>query len=151
MRLKFSFDDINKLFRYLDKSGNGDLGYEEFSMLLEERWRNIDPYLLMSQNITNSKREPTAVDMEPLNIYDNCPTNQDKLHKLENLARNQVKIPVRDDDFHYENQNINRNDARNLLTQSIKMEPQGDATYTSNNMTDVLKHDYLRRSMEQRV
>ena len=48
MRLKLSFEDINKLFRYLDKSGNGDLGYEEFSMLLEERWRNIDPYLRMS-------------------------------------------------------------------------------------------------------
>lgn len=44
MRLKISFDDIKKLFNYMDKSGNGDIGYDEFTLLLEERWRGIDPY-----------------------------------------------------------------------------------------------------------
>ena len=43
MRLKISFDDIKKLFRYLDKSGQGEIGYDEFTLLLEERWRGIDP------------------------------------------------------------------------------------------------------------
>jgi Ca2+-binding EF-hand superfamily protein len=54
MRLKFSFDDVKKLFRYLDKSGNGDIGYDEFTMLLEERWRNIDPYKEMHDKMTKS-------------------------------------------------------------------------------------------------
>ena len=44
MRLKLSFDDVTRLFRYLNKTGNGKITYEEFTMLLEERWRNIDPY-----------------------------------------------------------------------------------------------------------
>jgi Ca2+-binding EF-hand superfamily protein len=43
MRLKFSFDDVKKLFRYLDKTGAGEIGYDDFTMLLEERWRNLDP------------------------------------------------------------------------------------------------------------
>jgi len=27
MRLKISFDDVKRLFNYLDKNGNGELGY----------------------------------------------------------------------------------------------------------------------------
>lgn len=44
MRLKLSFSDVTKLFRYLDKTGDGVIGYGEFTMLLEEKWRDIDPY-----------------------------------------------------------------------------------------------------------
>lgn len=55
MRLKFSFEDIKRLFRFLDKSGNGEIGYDEFTMLLEERWRNIDPYFELSQNMARHK------------------------------------------------------------------------------------------------
>jgi len=44
MRLKLSFEDLTLLFRYLDKSADGAIGYDEFTMLLEERWRGIDPY-----------------------------------------------------------------------------------------------------------
>ena len=43
MRLKISFDDIKKLFNYIDKEGKGEIGFEEFTLLLEERWRGIDP------------------------------------------------------------------------------------------------------------
>lgn len=43
MRLKVSFDDCKQLFNYLDKNGNGHIGYDEFTLLLEERWRGIDP------------------------------------------------------------------------------------------------------------
>jgi len=43
MRLKLSFDDIKRLFDYLDKKGQGEIGYAEFTLLLEERWRGIDP------------------------------------------------------------------------------------------------------------
>ena len=43
MRIKLSFKDIKALFDYMDKDGTGELGYEEFTLLLEERWRGIDP------------------------------------------------------------------------------------------------------------
>lgn len=150
MRLKLSFEDIKRLFRYLDKSGNGDIGYDEFTMLLEERWRNIDPYFELSQNLER-KNDPMAVQKPTLNIYDNCPTEQDMLHKLEKLAKNQVKIPLRNDEYAYERLNINRSDARNNLSQSLNMQVEGKESATTNIMANVLKHDYLRRSMEQRV
>lgn len=51
MRLKLSFDDIKKLFAYMDKSGDGDIGYDEFTLLLEERWRGIDPIDLHKANL----------------------------------------------------------------------------------------------------
>ena len=44
LRLKFSFEDITLLFRYLDTDGEGTIGYDEFTMLCEEKWRGIDPF-----------------------------------------------------------------------------------------------------------
>ncbi len=35
----------------MDKSGNGEIGYDEFTLLLEERWRGIDPLVKMKENI----------------------------------------------------------------------------------------------------
>ena len=43
-RLKLSFEDIAKLYRFLDSEAKGELGYEEFTMLSEENWRDLDPY-----------------------------------------------------------------------------------------------------------
>ena len=56
MRLKISFEDIKKLFNYMDKSGDGDIGYDEFTLLLEERWRGIDPIDLKKENLKDSYR-----------------------------------------------------------------------------------------------
>jgi len=43
MRIKLSFEDITLLFKFLDKNNSHEISYDEFSMLLEERWRGIDP------------------------------------------------------------------------------------------------------------
>lgn len=43
MRLKISFDDVKILFNHIDKTKRGLISYEEFTLLLEERWRGIDP------------------------------------------------------------------------------------------------------------
>ena len=51
------------LFRYLDKSGKGEIGYHEFTMLLEERWRNLDPY---------SDQELLGLPFSTLDIYKDC-------------------------------------------------------------------------------
>ena len=44
MRLKLSYDDIWKIYRYMDTNGDGHIGYDEFTQLCEEKWRNIDPF-----------------------------------------------------------------------------------------------------------
>ena len=43
LRLKLSFDDIVKVFNFLDINNNKEIGYEEFTLLMEERWRGLDP------------------------------------------------------------------------------------------------------------
>ena len=52
MRLKISFDDVKRLFEYMDKSGDGEVGYKELTLLLEERWRGIDPMSLVASSQT---------------------------------------------------------------------------------------------------
>lgn len=45
-RLKISFQDIQRIYRFLDADGSGAIGYYEFTMLNEERWKSIDPFLV---------------------------------------------------------------------------------------------------------
>jgi Ca2+-binding EF-hand superfamily protein len=52
MRLKISFEDVKKLFNYLDKENLGYIGYEQFTFLLEERWRGIDPIEAQKKNLS---------------------------------------------------------------------------------------------------
>lgn len=44
LRLKLAFEDIVKLYRFIDKDGKGEIGYDEFTLLTEEKWRGIDPF-----------------------------------------------------------------------------------------------------------
>ena len=44
LRVKISYDDIWKIYRYMDTNGDGHIGYDEFCQLCEEKWRNIDPF-----------------------------------------------------------------------------------------------------------
>ena len=53
LRLKISFEDITRLYRFLDKTGGGAIGYDEFSMLIEENWRSIDPHEVLRENERN--------------------------------------------------------------------------------------------------
>lgn len=76
MRLKISFEDIKKLFNYIDKKGQGEIGYEEFTMLLEERWRGIDPVETLKANLQNRKPNPMTVHTNPeLSVYEDCTTS----------------------------------------------------------------------------
>ena len=87
MRLKMSFDDIKKLFNYLDKTGEGEIGYDEFTLLLEERWRGIDPVETFKANMLNRKPNPMTATIKPeLSVYDNCTTQQEVFERLEGLA-----------------------------------------------------------------
>ena len=74
MRLKLPFEDIKKLFNYLDKKGQGEIGYDEFTLLLEERWRGIDPLSLVVANLKTLK-SPMETSQKPyLQIYNECKT-----------------------------------------------------------------------------
>lgn len=38
LRLKISFDDMTKIYRFMDTDGDGEIGFDEFTLLSEERW-----------------------------------------------------------------------------------------------------------------
>lgn len=51
LRLKISFEDVKNLYRFIDKEGKGEIGYDEFTLLTEEKWRGLDPFKSMQDNI----------------------------------------------------------------------------------------------------
>lgn len=72
MRLKISFEDIKRLFAYLDKDNSGSLNYEKFTLLLEERWRGIDPIEASKSNIKTTVNPMRPKTPEKLSIYEDC-------------------------------------------------------------------------------
>jgi Ca2+-binding EF-hand superfamily protein len=44
MDLRYSSDEIEKLFGYLDSDGGGSIGYLEFTKLLDEKRKGLDPF-----------------------------------------------------------------------------------------------------------
>mmetsp|Transcript_23745 Transcript_23745/g.31784 ORF Transcript_23745/g.31784 Transcript_23745/m.31784 type:complete len:100 (+) Transcript_23745:531-830(+) len=43
-RMKLSFEDISKIYRFMDTDGDGEIGFDEFTFLSEERWKAVDAY-----------------------------------------------------------------------------------------------------------
>lgn len=54
-RLKISFEDITTLFRFLDRNGNGSIGFEEFIMLSDSNWSKLNPSERLGLNIEKRK------------------------------------------------------------------------------------------------
>jgi len=65
------------------------------------------------------------------------------------MGRNQTKIPLVNREF--KGVKINRSDANNYLSLAFSMPRKGKVSLVDNHMADILKHDYLRSSIEQRV
>lgn len=151
MRLKISFDDIKQLFDYLDKKGRGAIGYDDFTLLLEERWRGIDPIELVKSKMKQQHNPMSTSEKPILNIYDNCQSELQMIQKLEALARDRLKVPLVREKELGDNMKISRNDSNNLDIAKAIPVVTGIIKNTNNQMSDVIKHDYLRRSMEQRV
>ena len=53
MDLRYSSDEISKLFGYLDSDGGGSIGYLEFTKLLDEKRRGLDPFTNQKNQITD--------------------------------------------------------------------------------------------------
>ena len=146
MRLKLSFEDIKKLFDYLDKKGQGEIGYDEFTLLLEERWRGIDPIKFFKEH-QNQVKNPMETSFKPsLTIYENCQNEEEQFDYIEKLGRNKTKIPLVSREF--KDTKINRSDANNYLSLAFSMPRKGKVSLVDNHMADIIKHDYLRNSIE---
>ena len=88
MRIKISFEDIKKLYNYLDKNKDGVIGYDEFTHLLEERWRGIDPIEFVKSNLKAGLVNPMETsNKSTLDIYEDCETEYEKILRREQLAK----------------------------------------------------------------
>ena len=164
-RLKLSFEDIAKLYRFLDSEAKGELGYEEFTMLSEENWRDLDPYKHYQQSVEKHRAAQQHSESALSSIVSGMGDSHASqmgvksndaagYQKLEDLARNHLKIPIKRVDKETGFMNINRLDPGDLsdfLSQSLDIQAHGIASEPPAKMTSVLKHDYLRKSMVDRI
>ena len=60
----------------MDKNNNGTLGYDEFTLLLEERWKGVDPIALKNASQPKIKNPMETSEKPLLNIYEDCMTDQ---------------------------------------------------------------------------
>ena len=109
----------------------------------------------MQQNIKKVEERGSSlgkrdVKNDDLDSLDEMPNEIDRLVKLEQLALNQVKIPI-NTKKDYKNYNINRSDPTEGFAQSHDEPASGIVTTKRHDIDDVMKHNYLRKSMEQRV
>lgn len=137
MRLKISFEDVKKLFNYLDKKGQGEIGYEEFTLLLEERWRGIDPVTKFKEGLKNRERNPMELKYKPQIDFEDCATDLDVFNKLESLSKNRMSHPARIADYSVTGK-INR---QAVSEHASKV--QGRYCIKNNSMADLMKHSYL--------
>jgi hypothetical protein len=89
LRLKISFDDIKKLFMYMDSDGSGEIGYDEFTMLTEEKWRKLDPYKYLQEgqkNYATGGCESSHVSTFDAEHMKGLTTDVDKIERLEILG-----------------------------------------------------------------
>jgi hypothetical protein len=93
MRLKISFEDVKRLFEYMDKSGDGEVGYKEFTLLLEERWRGIDPVSLVDS--TKIVEKPLHNKFQLNNLFGESVPEHERMVRMENMARSQARILTR--------------------------------------------------------
>ena len=106
----------------MDADGSGDIGYAEFTLLSEERWREIDPYKKYKagvQSYENYIKTATVAESEK-SIDENGKANVSSMGvrvndqsghmTLESLAKNHLKIPIRKQSKDIGFENINRRD-----------------------------------------
>ena len=116
----------------MDKDGSGEIGYDEFTMLTEERWRGIDPFEVMKQN-TKMYEQYMTRNSDRLDTHESNETtvipalndDQHRFHRLENLSKNHLKIPLTKSKGPIDVININRASAKDKIANSLKMSPMG--------------------------
>ena len=109
LRLKLSFSDVSRLFNFIDKNGTGSIGYDEFTLLTEEKWRGIDPFKQLAQNEANRAAHDHSQVSSTHSVFENCANDMEKLNALEQRSKNLIKVPLKRV-VNMKNTNINRSD-----------------------------------------
>ena len=145
----------------MDSDGSGAIGYDEFTLLSEERWRNIDPYKQYQEGVSAAKAwaESESERVDSLNATQSdymqmglAVNDVAGMQKLERMAKNKVKVPLKRDEKDTGFANINRLDETNTyLTQSMNIQAHGRPTDPHQNFQTVMRHEYLRKSMVERI
>ena len=70
---------------------------------------------------------------------------------LESLSKDHLKIPItkKTQDINYDN--INRSDPSSYLAQSLGIPTHGRPSEAKDKISNVMRHDYLRKSMVDRI
>jgi hypothetical protein len=98
----------------------------------------------------NIKSPMETTEKPYLEIYEDCKDDEEVLSYLDKLGRNKTKVPFRKSDKTLTSK-INHTNAETYLNLAYNMPTKGKVSRVDNHMTDIMKHDYLRKSMEQRV
>jgi hypothetical protein len=81
LRVKISQEDLRQIYGYLDKDGKGNIGYNEFCELCEERWTNLDPYK------HHKAKEPELSPSEKPNLKSVSELAEDNLKLMSNKLK----------------------------------------------------------------
>ena len=71
--------------------------------------------------------------------------------QLESLSKNHLKIPIRKTGADVGYDNINRSDPSNYAAASQEIKTHGRPSYPKDKIQNVIRHDYLRKSMVDRI
>ena len=101
----------------MDQSGSGEIGYDEFTLLSEERWQVNDPYKLYQEGL-NSHSENMKKALSPVSLRFENPDARNMgiksndaagYQQLETMAKHHLKRPLRIKDKETGFIKINRN------------------------------------------
>lgn len=77
----------------MDKNNNGFLSYNEFTLLLEEKWRGIDPASNLQGRLANAAKQ-LIKQKQNFGAHQQNATEAEKFHIIENLAKSKTKFPL---------------------------------------------------------
>ena len=108
----------------MDADGDGGIGFDEFTLLDEERWRTIDPFTkyqmgLESHNKKIKNQDESARGSQESRSSLMKGSDAQSFKRLEGLSKSYLKIPVRKYESDVGFFNINRSDPSNFMTQSL--------------------------------
>ena len=122
--MKLSFEDISKIYRFMDTDGDGEIGFDEFTFLSEERWKSVDAYKqyldgvngreMNNKNANRSDLTSIASQKSTAKLGSRI-DDAEGYAKLEDLSREHLKIPIRKNEVTSGFVNINRNDTTNFF------------------------------------
>lgn len=70
LRIKMSEEDAMKCFKYLNSQNDGEIDYNQFCALVEERRRGIDPFSTANEGTPNAKNAKRSESEDRARLID---------------------------------------------------------------------------------